>query len=221
MSTAEEKTGASSRISKFFRSESVIGTLVALLSILTAVIGYQASLTDSKANDLTLKAQRTLSEADREFLVVSQDINTDLISYDNYFASEDEEAAENYAASFSDALVENLDDPDREFLFDEIYYEEMYGLANLCFFESDVLFAQGDDVGNLADQYQLVMFIFAIGLAMAAWASLLSDTGNMRPTFVIFAIAALIFGGIFYLNIATEATEILSNSMVLPPSIQN
>ncbi|MCP4423733.1 MAG: hypothetical protein GY803_04490 [Chloroflexi bacterium] len=274
MSTAEEKEKASSGIGGFLRSEVLIGLMVTLLSILTALIGYRAATVDSIANDHTLNAQRTLSEANREYLDagqkmmqdfisydnyfassnneatenyyasfstalaenvedpdrelfddlyfeslmaadtgildVSQLVLLDIISYDNYYASTNLEAADNYYASFSAALIENLDDPDREILFDDIYDEQMFGFSKTCVAESDVLFELGQEVGGVADRYQLVMFIFAIGLAMAAWASLLSETGKTRIAFVFFALVMLAYGSLLYLGIAAEASEILS-----------
>ncbi|MCA9926313.1 MAG: hypothetical protein KC419_00075 [Anaerolineales bacterium] len=270
----EEKAKAPAGIGRFLRSEVLIGSLVALLSILTALIGYRASVVDSLSNDHTLNAQRTLSEANREYLDAGQKVMQDFISYDNYYAVSNSEATENYYASFSDALVENLedpdrdlfddlyyesllasdtgifdvsqivlldiisydnyyastnldaadnyyasfsealianlDDPDREFLFDEQYDEEMFGFSGTCFAEADGLFELGQEVGGVADRYQLVMFVFAIGLAMAAWASLLDETGKMRIAFVFFALAMLAYGTLLYLGIAAEASEILS-----------
>ncbi len=274
MSNAAENERAPSRIGRFFRSEGLIGSLVALLSILTALIGYRASVVDSMANDHTLNGQRTLSEANREYLDAGQKVMQDFISYDNYYASSNNdatdnyyasfsdalienledperdvfddryfrslqesdtgmldlgqrllldtlsfdnyyastnlEAADNYYASFSNALIENLEDPDREILFDEIYNEQMYGFSGTCFAEADVMFEMGQEVGNIADQYQLVMFVFAIGLAMAAWASLLNENGNMRIAFVFFALASLVYGSLLYFGIGAEAAQILS-----------
>lgn len=274
MSNADKNEKPPTVFSRIFRSEALIGSLVALLSILTALIGYRASVVDNISNDHALNAQRTLSEANREYLDAGQKVVQDFISYDNYFASTNNEATENFYSSFSEALIENVENPDRETLFDDLYFEslhaidngfldvgetllldiisydnyfastnleaadnyygsfsdalvnnlddpermlfddlyneQMYGFSGICFAEADTLFIQSLDVGNVADQYQLVMFIFAIGLAMAAWASLLSEDGNMRIAFVIFALASLVYGSMLYLGIGAEASEILS-----------
>jgi len=279
MSNAAENEKAPRGIGRFFRSEGLIGSLVALLSILTALIGYRATVVDNISNDHALNAQRTLSEANREYLDAGQKVMQDFISYDNYYAVSNNEATDNYYSSFSAALIENVEDPDREIVFDDLYYEslqaldtgllnigdlllldiisydnyyastnlsaadnyyasfsdalvqnlddpdrllfddvyneQMYGFSGTCFAEADTLFIQSQDVGNVADQYQLVMFIFAIGLAMAAWASLLNETGNMRIAFVIFALAALVYGSMLYLGIGAEAAETLSRPINL------
>ncbi len=257
----------------FFRSEILIGSLVALLSILTALIGYRSSEVESMSDDLNLSAQRTLSEANREYLDAGQIVVQDFLSYDSWFAATNNEAEENYVSSFSNALFENFNDPERtvfdelyfeelfneaglldpgqrfmldiisydnyyastnisaadnfygsfsealidnlegegrDTIFDEIYYDDMYSLSSTCFVESDTLFIQGQQVGGIADQYQLVMFIFAIGLAMSAWASLLGETGIMRLLFVFFALAMLLFGTLIYFGVQTEASEVLN-----------
>ena len=274
MSQIDEQEKEQSRIGKFLRSEALIGSLVALLSILTALIGYRAAVVDNASNDHALNAQRTLSEANRESLLAGQTVMRDFLSYDNYFAASNNEATENYYASFSQALVENFEDDSRESLFDDQYFDDLqtmetglldvgetllldiisydnyyastnleaadnyyasfsdalvenvedtdrilfddvydrqlYGFSRSCFGEADALFILSQEVGNVADRYQLVMFVFAIGLAMSAWASLISETSNMRIAFVLFALASLIYGGLLYLGIAAEASEILS-----------
>ena len=272
MSTeAEERGKLSSGIGGSLHSEVFIGSLVALLTILTALIAYRASIIEGDSDDYTLRGQRTLSEANLAYTeagqLVMQDFNSydnyyasstndatdnyktsfsdalaeniddpsrtpfdelyydailaedsiydisqllmlDIISYDHYYASVNLDAADNYYASFSSALVENLEDPSREILFDEQYFDDIYETAYICFGESDSLFEQGEKVGGIAGQYQQVMFIFAIGLAMAAWASLLSESGKMRLMFVILGFAALVYGGLLYWGVSVEASAI-------------
>lgn len=266
----EEKEKTPNKFMRILRSEILVGSLVALLSILTALAGYQASIMDSKANEFSLNAQRTMSEANRDFLRAGQAEMRDFVSYDNYFANLNSEAEENYRGSFSTALTENLSDADRQ-LFDEIYFEALeseselhslnfeqlyildiisydnafaatnleaaenyknsfsdaliknledlnrtlfddeyyedldYDFLDGCFIEADKLFEQEGVAGGIADQYQLIMFIFAVSLAMAAWASLMDDTGTMRIIFILFAFAMLAYGSSLYLGIDTSA----------------
>ncbi|MEM8863258.1 MAG: hypothetical protein AAGD96_33530 [Chloroflexota bacterium] len=204
--TASENTQGNFLV-RLLKSEGLLGAIVAILSVLTAFMGYQGALTDAKASEHELNAQRTLSIANREYLDVGQLVVLDFISYDNYFASlgVDDEAAENYAASFSDPLIDNLE---REAIFDETYYEEMYGDALVCFDEADDLFILGEATGGVAEGYQLAMFVFAVGLAMAAWASLLGGKSNVRLLFSIMALVSLTWGLIAYSFIVTDISLI-------------
>lgn len=208
MSNSTETT-TSSKVSQILRSDGVLGTLVAVFSILIAFVGYQSTLIGAKSSEFELSAERILSVANREYLDAGQNVLFDMSAYDDYYAAlgVDDEAADNYYASFSDALIQNLESPDleRNTLFDDIYYDEMYQPANDCFVEADDMFILGNTVGDIADKHQLIMFIFAIGLALAAWAALLPATSNVRLTFVIFAIIVLIVGLILYIPLATSA----------------
>ena len=53
------------------------------------------------------------------------------------------------------------------------------------------------------------MFVFAVGLAMAAWASLMKDSGRMRLMFVVIACAALFVGSVLYLQIFGDVLNVL------------
>lgn len=275
-----EEEQSQSRISKLLRSEVLIGSIVAVMSILTALIGFQASITDSQANEHALHALRLQSEANRESLLTGQTIMRDFNAYDNFFANSNNDAEGNFISSFSLALQNNLDNLDRELFdeqyfdelsvesneaildmgelylldilsydqyfastnldaadnfrasfspelldslefegrepFDQIYFELQYEYSVGCLFESDIQFDLENEVGEVADQYQLVMFIFATGLAMSAWASLLSDTSNMKILFVIFALTMLILGIITYFSISVDNANTLAQGLEFP-----
>jgi hypothetical protein len=55
--------------------------------------------------------------------------------------------------------------------------------------------AQWDERG---DQLQLVMLVMALGLAFAAWASLLGAESNMRLLFALFGLVTFAAGLIIY-----------------------
>lgn len=206
-SETENKPEPSS-IVKFLRSDTILGLLIAAFSVLIAYVGYQATLIDGKSSEFELNAGRILSSANREYLAASQQIASDMRAYDDYFAATDEELADNYYSSLSEALIENMEseDPAREFLFDDIYLGEMYQISESCFVEADDMFILSNDVGDIADKHQLVMFTFAIGLALTAWASLLPEESSIRLVFVIFSLIVLVVGLILYLPLATSAT---------------
>ena len=57
----------------------------------------------------------------------------------------------------------------------------------------------GSQYDERGDQLQLVMLIMALGLAFAAWASLLGAESNMRLLFSLFALVTFIVGLYIYL----------------------
>ena len=216
MPEAENKP-APTGISKFLRSDTILGLLIAAFSVLFAFVGYQATLIDAKSSEFELSAQRVLSVANREYLDASQNVLFDMGAYDNYYAQLgiDDDAADNYYASFSTEFVDNLEDPTREDLFDDLYFDEMHADADTCYIEADEMFILGDAVGEVADKHQLVMFIFAIGLALTAWAALLPEDSSIRLAFVIFSLIILVVGLILYLPLATSATGFPANTAAI------
>lgn len=75
----------------------------------------------------------------------------------------------------------------------------MYSYPNSLFDESDKNFEIGTQYDERGDQLQLVMLIMALGLALAAWGSLLGAEGRMRSVFSFFGVAAFISGIYIYL----------------------
>ena len=216
MSETENKP-AQTGITKFLRSDTILGLLIATFSVLFAFVGYQATLIDAKSSEFELSAQRVLSVANREYLDASQNVLFDMGAYDNYYAQlgVDDDAADNYYASFSIELVDNLEDQTREELFDDLYFDEMHADSDTCYIEADEMFILGDAVGEVADKHQLVMFIFAIGLALTAWASLLPEESSIRIAFVIFSLIILVVGLILYLPLVTSATGYPANTAAI------
>ncbi len=82
-------------------------------------------------------------------------------------------------------------------------YEAMRASANEYWDASDAAFEKAGDWNERGDQLQLVMMIMALGLAFAAWASLLKEESKMRLLFAVLAVATLIVGVITYLGVPT------------------
>ncbi|MBI3152451.1 MAG: hypothetical protein HYZ21_09975, partial [Chloroflexi bacterium] len=64
--------------------------------------------------------------------------------------------------------------------------------------DSDTNFELGSQYDEKGDQLQLVMLIMALGLALAAWGSLLGAESNMRILFSLFGLITFIAGLIVY-----------------------
>ena len=192
---------------KFLRvlgSEIVLGTLVAVLSVFTAFASYQGSMADSKQNEHEIKAMQELNDGNAEYLTANQFIVYDYNMYDGWYVTDDEAKAAYYQDSYSEQLqasiAANPDDP-----FSSAYYDSMYATANDYFAQSDADFETAGQWDNRGDGLQLVVLFMALGLAFAAWASLLNGESNLRPVFAVLAIAMGIAGVIAYLGVPTIA----------------
>src|SRR3989304_2066727 len=179
-------------------SEIVLGSLIAVLSVLTAISGFQGNMADSEQNKNEGFAQKMLTDANAEYLTANQMIVYDYSMSDGWYTADTADREEYYLANFSAELQADIDQGEA---FSEAYYEAMYAFPNSMFDDSDAYFVVAEQSDNHGDTLQLVMLIMALGLTFAAWASLLKEESNMRVLFAIFSIAMLIYGLVTYLTI--------------------
>jgi len=187
---------------RFLGNEIILGTLIVLLSVFTAIASYQGALSDGNQNDFEIRGMASLNDGNAEYLRANQDITQDYNYFDNWYLNVDErpDVAEYYQSSFSQALLDAVDrDPDA--VWDDQYYEAVYVDANAFFDDSDANFEKAGEWNERGDRLQLVLMIMALGLAFAAWASLLKEESNMRLLFSAFAIVTLLFGVITYFGV--------------------
>jgi len=190
---------------KFLRilgNEIILGTLIAVLSVFTAVASLQGSVADGKQNEFEILGMTSLNDGNAEYLRTNQDITQDYNYFDNWYLNVDEkpDAAEYYQFNFSQALQDAVE-RDPETVWDDQYYDEMYADANAYFDESDANFEKAGEWNNRGDRLQFVLMIMALGLAFAAWASLLKEESNMRIVFAFFAVITLIWGILQYVGV--------------------
>ena len=189
---------------RMFGSEMVLGTLVVILSVLTALASYQGSIADSKQNEHEIKAMQELNDGNAEYLSANQFIVYDFSMYAGWYTTDDEEKAAYYEESYSQELLDSIaNNPDD--IFGEDYYNAMYSVANAYWEESDADFETAGAWDNRGDGLQLVVLIMALGLAFAAWASLLKEENNMRMVFSVLAIIMLVYGLITYMGVPSVA----------------
>lgn len=189
---------------RFLRNEVVLGTLIAVLSVFTAVASFQGSLADSKQNENEVKGMQSLNDGNAEYISANQFIVYDYTMYDGWYTADTADKEEYYQTSYSSELQESIaanpEDP-----FSDAYYDAMLASANELWAESDAAFETAGQWDNRGDGLQLVVLIMALGLAFAAWASLLKEESNMRLLFAALAVIMLVFGVISYLNVSTVA----------------
>jgi hypothetical protein len=196
----EEKNRKS--IVKFLTSDAVLGSLVAILGVVTALAGYQSSMADSDQTKYNVQGQQSLTDANAEYLTANQYIVYDYSLFDGYYTADTEEKSAYYQDSFSEELQNSIAaDTTGEDPFSDAYYTAMYAEAQGMFDESDGLFDLAEQYNERGDTLQLVMLLGAVGLAFAAWAALLKEENRMRVFFVLFSIAMLAYALFTYLRV--------------------
>ena len=159
-------------------------------------------MADSEQNKFEIFGMQDLNDSNAEYLRANQDYNY----FDNWYLNADErpDAAEYYQSSFSQPLLDAID-RDLDKVWDDQYYTDMYAEADQNFEDSDVNFELGAQWDERGDKLQLVLMIMALGLAFAAWASLMKEDSNLRIFFSLFAIVTLALGLITYLGVPVVA----------------
>lgn len=194
---------------RFLGNEFLLGTLIAVLSALTAISGYQSSLAGGEQNNAEIKGMQSLNDGNAEYLTENQNISQDYNYYDNWYLNETEhpDMAEYYKANFSQQLQDAIArDPEK--VWDDQYYTEMAVTSTDLFDKSEAYFKLGSDWNERGDLLGLVVMIMALGVAFAAWASLLKEDSSLRIVFSIFAIAMLVYGLVTYLGVPVVAVAV-------------
>jgi hypothetical protein len=196
-----ERTTSKKSAFEFLASDVFLGALVAVLSVFTAFAAYQGSMQDSKESDNNVEGQQVLSLSNTEFLRANQDIIQDYTMYDGWWINDgvNEVNADYYRENFSEYLTASMER--EEGPFDDQYYDEMYTDADSSFDEAMALFDEAQAAGDKADRYQLILMIFAVGLSMGAWASLLGSENRIRKFFSLFSVILFIFGLVLTLGV--------------------
>lgn len=174
-------------------SNLTLGLLVTILSVFTALANYSTYVVGDKASDYKREGDRYLADSNTEYISASQFIIVDYTMYDNYYVNfnVDDFNTEYYQSQFSDSLKASVD---RNSPFDDQYYEEMYANANAQFAAAFEQFDLASVASARESGYQLAMLIAAVGLAFAAYASLLAEDNRLRGVFALMSLVMLALG---------------------------
>ena len=178
-------------------SDLVLGFLVAFLSVLTALAAYQGSIADSQESDYNVEGQKQLTEANSFYLEANQFVLYDYTMYDGWYVADDPEVQDYFFGNFSIELTDSMDRAEGP--FDDQYYDEMYAEADGLYDEASNYFDQAQAAGERAIQMQLVVLVFAVGLALAAYSSLIESGKRIRAVFAIASMLALAMGLVSYI----------------------
>jgi len=181
-------------------SNLMLGFLVSALSVLTATANYMAYHAGNVAGDHEAEGDRLLALSNTYYLEANQNIIVDYNMYDGYVINEgvDDFNAQYYQDQFSSSLVDSIA---RDDIWGEQYYNEMYSLSDDTVAEAQASF----DLANTADEreagFQLSMLIAAVGLAFAAYASLLNEENRLRAVFALISFLLLAFSALTFLGV--------------------
>lgn len=101
----------------------------------------------------------------------------------------DDFASEYYLQHFSPELQASIERGDP---FDDQYYQDMYIYSSELFDNAFTNFDLAGMLGERESTYQLAMMIAAIGLAFAAYASLLDEKNHLRSLFAVLSVIMLV-----------------------------
>jgi hypothetical protein len=69
--------------------EITLGSLIALLSVFTALSSYQGSMADSDQNKGEIEGMQVLNDANAEYLTANQEIIQDYTYFDSWYLHQD------------------------------------------------------------------------------------------------------------------------------------
>jgi hypothetical protein len=182
-------------------NEILLGLLITLLSVFTAISSYQGALAGGAQNDAEILGMQELNDGNAEYLTENQNISQDYTYYDNWYLNQTDnpEAADYYQANFSQQLQDAIArDPNT--VWDDQYYTDMSATSTELFNSSEGDFKLASDWNERGDWLQLVLTIMAIGLAFAGWASINQEESNLRAFFSVLAIISLVIGLIYFFS---------------------
>ncbi len=189
------------KIVSFLGNEILLGLLITVLSVFTAIASYQGALADGNQNDAEIQGMQALNDGNAEYLTENQNISQDYNYYDNWYINQDTnlEAADYYQFNFSQELQDAIArDPNT--VWDDQYYTEMSAISTELFDASEANFILASDWNARGDHLQLVLTFMAIGLAFAGWASINKEESKLRAFFSLLSIIMFVVGLISYLS---------------------
>jgi len=195
-----EPKPASGSLFQKLGSNLFLGILVTALSVFAAATNFATYQISGMASDHETEGSRLLANSNTEYVRATQFIIQDYTMYDGFYIQHgvDDFAAEYYQANFSPELQASYD---RNDVFDDQYYDEMYAYSDDLFTQAFDEFDQANAASEREAGFQLAMLVAAVGLAFAAYASLLGEQNKMRALFSLMAFLLLIYS-VFQASIA-------------------
>jgi len=176
---------------KWIGSNLALGLLVTVMSVFTAVANYATYVVSGTASNYETEGNRLLADSNTSYISASQFIIVDYAMYDTYYTNLgiNDDISNYYEPLFSDSLKASLD---RATPFDDQYYTEMYQSSTDQFDEAFAKFDLASAAAERESGYQLAMLVAAVGLAFAAYASLLDEANRLRRVFALMSLFMMV-----------------------------
>ncbi|MCC6500645.1 MAG: hypothetical protein IT313_10300 [Anaerolineales bacterium] len=193
--TTETKTANPSAARRDFIWNFLLGFLISALSVLTAASNYMAFQSEKTSDDLQSEGDRSLALSNTDYTRANQFIILDYTMYDGEYIQRgvDDFAADYYKNNFSQSLQSSID---RGSAFDDQYYNDMYAASDQSFQSALDSFEAANAEKDREGGYQLAMLVASVGLAFAAYASLLNNANFIRAVFTLLSLALLGLGSL-------------------------
>jgi len=187
-----ESQPSSSGLFQKLGSNLFLGFLVTALSVFTAATNYITYQISGTASGYDTEGSRLLANSNTEYVLATQYIIQDYTMFDGFYIKQgiDDFATEYYQSNFSPELQASLE---RDAVFDDQYYDEMYSYSDELFNQAFEEFDKANAASEREAGFQLAMLVAAVGLAFAAYASLLDELNKMRPLFALMSFLLLAF----------------------------
>jgi len=188
--TSQEPKPKSRNLFQKLGSNLFLGFLVTALSVFTAATNYATYQISGTASGYEAEGTKLLANSNTEYILATQYIIQDYTMYDGFYIQQDLDdfAAEYYQSNFSAELQASYD---RDAVFDDQYYDEMYAYSDDLFDQAFDEFDKANAASAREAGFQLSMLVAAVGLAFAAYASLLDEENRMRPMFALMSFGLL------------------------------
>lgn len=171
-------------------SDIILGILVVTLSIFTAGTNFASYRIGGTGGTHTANARQLLADANTDYSIALQLIILDYTMFDGYYLNDgaNNDVADYYLSNFSEVLSASIE---RSGVIDEQYYDEIYAAADEKTVQAQEEFVKADRAYAKESVLHLAMLIAAVGLAFAAYASLLKEENRLRPVFALLAFVML------------------------------
>ena len=139
------------------------------------------------------RGERSLALSNTDYIRANQFVILDYTMFDGERINRgvDDFAADYYLANFSNELQASIDRNDP---FDDQYYTDMYAESDKAFADAFASFDRANAEKEREAGFQLAMLIAGVGLAFAAYASLLDNVRFLRGLFAVLALIILVIG---------------------------
>jgi hypothetical protein len=201
----EEKEKPRNRFNLF------LGILVTIYGIVATLVSYQSSQLNDDASNMTFVGIMELTKGNDAYAAADNFVTADYDAITQMFLLWERDGSDAEVQIWQDTLTQDAQDAmDRSGDLDDIYYEDAYAYANDLYDNAELAYQTAQDYLEIANDYDLVTLLLALGLAFTAWASLLENLKLVRFIFsgmsvLILAVSLFIYWG--------------AASTILPPAV--